>query len=124
VVAGCDYYRAPYYSGRLAGSQIAAEFVRLNVDIIVTSGTPQVLAVKQRGFSLRHGLEQWLSLGLKITLTWAFLASTIKSDGVGCFISLPSMKGYVWLKKACSWIRSVSCDGPRVLRKRQSGCDG
>src|SRR6516164_8517098 len=28
-------------------AQIAAEFVRLNVDIIVTSGTPQVLAVKQ-----------------------------------------------------------------------------
>jgi putative ABC transport system substrate-binding protein len=28
-------------------AQIAAEFVRLKVDIIVTSGTPQVLAVKQ-----------------------------------------------------------------------------
>jgi putative tryptophan/tyrosine transport system substrate-binding protein len=27
--------------------QIAAEFVRLNVDVIVTSGTPQVLATKQ-----------------------------------------------------------------------------
>src|SRR5262245_21509944 len=27
--------------------QIAAEFVRLNVDIIVTSGTPQILATKQ-----------------------------------------------------------------------------
>jgi putative tryptophan/tyrosine transport system substrate-binding protein len=27
--------------------QIAAEFVRLNVDVIVTSGTPQVLAAKQ-----------------------------------------------------------------------------
>src|SRR5262249_31608735 len=27
--------------------QIAAEFVRLKVDIVVTSGTPQVLAVKQ-----------------------------------------------------------------------------
>src|SRR5262249_47034336 len=28
-------------------AQIAAEFVRLKVDVIVTAGTPQVLAVKQ-----------------------------------------------------------------------------
>jgi ABC-type uncharacterized transport system substrate-binding protein len=40
-----EYRWAEGRDERLA--QIAAEFVRLKVDIIVTSGTPQVLAVKQ-----------------------------------------------------------------------------
>jgi ABC-type uncharacterized transport system substrate-binding protein len=40
-----EYRRAEGREERFA--EIAAEFVRLRVDVIVTSGTPQVLAVKQ-----------------------------------------------------------------------------
>src|SRR6516162_2168299 len=39
--------------------QIAAEFVRLNVDVIVTSGTPQVLATKQATSVIPIVLRGW-----------------------------------------------------------------
>ena len=43
-----EYRWAEGRSGRLA--EIAAEFVRLKVDVIVTVGTPSVIAAKQPGW--------------------------------------------------------------------------
>src|SRR5262245_47155454 len=58
--------------------QIAAEFVRLKVDLIVTSGTPQVLAAKQATLCLRGRETPWPTA---LSPVWPGRAAGLSSQG-------------------------------------------